>query len=212
MPPPCFPPAVRRLDAPLPSPGFRRDGFPCFNGTVRALRLLPLRPAALLVVARQYHTLPPAFRFPRPWMPDRGPGSLGFGTPEPIVRWREAGLPGSWGTLVCVRPVLRPRQDRCPLALAGHRRGPSFSDSTGSCELTKFRGSIAGHSHSLSTLRRVGRPTTTQDSLPAAGSALPGGIGYPQGSCERFPRIVLHLFLLPQALPGATEMMSPEFR
>src|SRR5208337_2852481 len=25
-----------------------------------------------------------------------------------------------------------------------------------------------------------------QDSLPAAGPALPGGIGYPQGSCERF--------------------------
>ena len=25
-----------------------------------------------------------------------------------------------------------------------------------------------------------------QDSLPAAGPALPDGIGYPQGSCERF--------------------------
>jgi len=25
-----------------------------------------------------------------------------------------------------------------------------------------------------------------QDSLPAAGPALPGGISYPQGSCERF--------------------------
>ena len=25
-----------------------------------------------------------------------------------------------------------------------------------------------------------------QDSLPAAGPALPGGIGYSQGSCERF--------------------------
>ena len=25
-----------------------------------------------------------------------------------------------------------------------------------------------------------------QYSLPAAGPALPGGIGYPQGSCERF--------------------------
>jgi len=29
--------------------------------------------------------------------------------------------------------------------------------------------------------------TATQDSLPAAGQALPGGIGYPQGSIERFP-------------------------
>ena len=29
-------------------------------------------------------------------------------------------------------------------------------------------------------------PATTHDSLPAAGSALPGGIGYPQGFNERF--------------------------
>ena len=29
-------------------------------------------------------------------------------------------------------------------------------------------------------------PATTQDSLPAAGPALPDGIGYPQGSDERF--------------------------
>jgi len=29
-------------------------------------------------------------------------------------------------------------------------------------------------------------PATTQDSLPAAGPALPGGIGHPQGSNERF--------------------------
>ena len=29
-------------------------------------------------------------------------------------------------------------------------------------------------------------PAPTQDSLPAAGPALPDGIGYPQGSCKRF--------------------------
>src|SRR3954464_11004000 len=29
-------------------------------------------------------------------------------------------------------------------------------------------------------------PATTQDSLPAAGPALPDGIGYPQGSIKRF--------------------------
>ena len=39
-----------------------------------------------------------------------------------------------------------------------------------------FRGSIARRLTWLSTLRRVGRPTTTQDSLPAAGPALPDGI------------------------------------
>ena len=49
-----------------------------------------------------------------------------------------------------------------------------------------FRGSIARPLHWLSTLRRGSYPPTTQDSLPAAGQALPDGIGYPQGSNERF--------------------------
>src|SRR5262249_6868167 len=40
--------------------------------------------------------------------------------------------------------------------------------------------------HTLSTLRPVGRPTRTQDSLPAAGQALPGGLDGPLGSSERF--------------------------
>jgi len=44
-----------------------------------------------------------------------------------------------------------------------------------------FRGSITRLTCSLSTLRREGRPSTTQDSLPAAGQALPGGVGYPLG-------------------------------
>jgi hypothetical protein len=47
---------------------------------------------------------------------------------------------------------------------------------------------------SLSTLRREGRPSTTQDSLPAAGPALPGGIGYPQGSNKRFHIGMILLF------------------
>ena len=49
-----------------------------------------------------------------------------------------------------------------------------------------FRGSITRLRHSLPTLRREGRPSTTQDSLPAAGQALPGRFGYPQGSDKRF--------------------------
>ena len=40
-------------------------------------------------------------------------------------------------------------------------------------------------------------PATTQDSLPAAGQALPGGIRYPQGCNERFPSS--SLFLLSRA-------------
>ena len=49
---------------------------------------------------------------------------------------------------------------------------------------------ISGLNHTafdLAVYASQGRsPATTQDSLPAAGPALPDGIGYPQGSDERF--------------------------
>ena len=49
-----------------------------------------------------------------------------------------------------------------------------------------FRGSVAWLPDSLSTLRSAGYPDTTQDSLPAAGQALPGGTCTHKGSYERF--------------------------
>ena len=45
-----------------------------------------------------------------------------------------------------------------------------------------------------------GSPPPTQDSLPAAGQALPGGIRYPQGSDERF--LSSSLVLLSQVSNG----------
>jgi hypothetical protein len=49
-----------------------------------------------------------------------------------------------------------------------------------------FRGSITQPAHSLSTLRSMGYPNATQDSLPAGGQPLPGGIYYPLGPSTRF--------------------------
>jgi hypothetical protein len=49
-----------------------------------------------------------------------------------------------------------------------------------------LRGSITRPTHPLSTLRRGGRPNTTQDSLPGGGPTLPGRDLHPQGSNERF--------------------------
>ncbi len=49
-----------------------------------------------------------------------------------------------------------------------------------------FRGSVAWLPNSLSTLRSAGYPDTTQDSLPAAGQALPDGTLTRRGSNERF--------------------------
>jgi hypothetical protein len=50
----------------------------------------------------------------------------------------------------------------------------------------EFRGSITQRLISLSTLRGDGRPSPRKTRFPAAGPALPGGIGYPQGFNERF--------------------------
>ena len=50
----------------------------------------------------------------------------------------------------------------------------------------KFRGSITQRLISLSTLRSDGHPPPRKTRFPAAGPALPDGIGYPQGSNERF--------------------------
>ena len=50
----------------------------------------------------------------------------------------------------------------------------------------KFRGSITQRLISLSTLRSDGHPPPRKTRFPAAGPALPDGIGYPQGFDERF--------------------------
>ena len=50
----------------------------------------------------------------------------------------------------------------------------------------EFRGSITQRLISLSTLRSGGHPPPRKTRFPAAGPALPDGIGYPQGFNERF--------------------------
>jgi hypothetical protein len=69
------------------------------------------------------------------------------------------------------------------------RRDAAFRhfQNVGSRDYEPFRGSITRPAHSLPTLRGAGYPVATQDSLPAAGQALPDGAGYPQGPIERFP-------------------------
>ena len=57
-----------------------------------------------------------------------------------------------------------------------------------------FGAEWAGSVHTLSTLRPVGHPARTQDSLPAVGQTLPGGLFVPLGSSERFLRCFLHRF------------------
>ena len=89
-----------------------------------------------------------------------------------------------------------------PQACSGYRRGPSARSDGGLAARSLISGldstafALAVHASS------EGSPPPTQDSLPAARQALPGGIGYPQGSDERFP-VSPTSFLLSQASPGA---------
>src|SRR5215472_14914470 len=62
-----------------------------------------------------------------------------------------------------------------------------------------FRRSIAWLSDWLSTLRGAGYPRPAQDSLPAAGQALPGGLSTRRVPLKAFRVIFLHLIPLSQA-------------
>jgi hypothetical protein len=121
----------------------------------------------------------------------RRPGGLGYwglATPCQFLSRgsrRASQVPGE--PPLCLRPVLRPRRDRRHQAIRCVGAAPvrlKTKARRGWCS----RGSIARLGHSLSTLRGARYRDATQDSLPAAGQALPGGLAYPQGSSERFPR------------------------
>jgi len=88
----------------------------------------------------------------------------------------------------------------CCLPLFGRRRLP---------RLSAFRGSITRPAHSLSTLRRVGCPTATQDSLSGGWPALPGGTAYPPGPNERFQFIPSSFPRLRLAHPNSDENSTP---
>ena len=102
---------------------------------------------------------------------------------EPWCAYALLSDPGGTG---CVRPLRR--SGMAPVQTT--TRAPTNND---------FRGSITRLRHWLSTLRSGDYSPTTQDSLPGAGQALPGGIGYPQGSAERFQSQSGHLIPLSQA-------------
>jgi len=156
---------------------------------MRTLRLLLIPPTTRLFLRWSYHRYVPTSLPPVVNARPTGQEVLGSAPPrsrpycggdeqtsqvpgEPWWTYADFSDPGGIGV---PRPYRAPT--RSPLVLT--TRTPS--------EQETFRGSIDRPSSWLSTLRRDGRPSTTQDSLPAAGHALPGGIGYPQGSDERFP-------------------------
>jgi len=159
-----------------------REGFVRLPfGTIRTLRLPAVHPAALRFsslgggVDALVASLPTALRA-------RAAGDLdllGFVRPAlaECSRRRRRDLPSSWGTPIAPSPgsstPAGPRRLTRNVRDAVTR--PPWRQRQGLLHCG-FRGSIPRLWCSLSTLRPGGRPPGTQDSLPAAGQALPDGL------------------------------------
>src|SRR6266487_5241686 len=172
--------AIRRS---LPSTG-SRGSVPRLHQYFGALRLPAARPAALrppslggtAFCARR--SLPPAAERSR-----RRPGALRNRLPlVPVQRAETAGprrfLGNPIADMPCSPTPVGPRRQaisapRCCLPPSVTASAPTTT-------------SLSRLDHTACPLAvyawRPGLPMATQDSLPAAGHALPGGIGYPQGS------------------------------
>ncbi len=132
----------------------RRTSFPSLGGTS----------VALVAFAPRRTSAPPR------------PGVGHPVSPAGILPRKRQDLPSSWGTPIVRLHMFLPTP-------AGLLAPDQYGAATWPlvCQQQRlprkvFRSSIAWLSDSLSTLRRMGYPTTTQDSLPAAGQALPDGL------------------------------------
>ena len=121
----------------------------------------------------------------------RGPGPL-------FTRWSRAGMLYA-ETVGPPRFLENPHADIPPSKDPGGPVTPCCSGvpmlpsakPTASAPATNlcFRGSITRTARSLCTLRRPGHPDATQHSVPAGSKPWPDGIGYPQGSREKFQKL-----------------------
>ena len=130
----------------------------------------------------------------RPWFaplgrgrPTGGQGVVGSGLPSGLTMetsgsLRFLGNPGGH----CPRSSTPAGSGRLSGPRVSCLTRPPLTSRTRAPRVFHFRGSITRPLTSLSTLRRMGRPTTTQDSLLAAGPALPGGIHTRRVSAKGF--------------------------
>ena len=117
----------------------------------------------------------PVVRSLRSRTPNRGPGVHNPVPLPEIAPGDVQGLPSSWGALMCLCHVLRPRRDRTHQALAVCRRGPRGVHTEGSprvvlSRLNSTALALAVYASQWPLL------TPTQDSLPAAGQLYRVGL------------------------------------
>jgi len=176
-----------------------RGEFPCFISTIKALRLPAVRPAALrylrLAVPQSALVVFPQWRTSMPTQPGVGHPVA----PAGIFAEEATGSRKFLGKLDC--PFARVQSTpagRLHQTVAVQQRGPWDVKSKGS-RVKVFRRSIAWLLDWLPTLRSAGHPRPTQDSLPAAGQTLPGGLSTRKITLKGFRVASLHLIPLSQA-------------
>ncbi len=192
----CFPPTVKNDLTPLPPPA---------PGKISASSV-PIRAAATSrcpsrrfdVFARTVPRATGLFRFSRRHrMPSDGPELLTWYLLPGVSLQQTTGSPAVPGGPLAEAVAFDSPAEAMHEATA-HDAAVLATDQTEDSRIAHFRGSITRLQHSLSTPSSAGYPVTTQDSLPAAGQALPDGLGYPHGPNERFQIYVMLIVLLSQ--------------
>src|ERR1700722_5700022 len=197
--PPGSPRWVRPCAAPFPPPGPSRQ-VPRLRRYYGAVRLPVPLSLDSVAFAQPYPAAQLSFAPSGPGYPTAGQELISRSPSRQNTRGDKRGLPGSPTTLMSFCPVLRPRQDQHHQAIQCADMAPAMSTTKAPTiiQLSRLNHTASGLAVYASP---GGWPHKTQNSLPAARQALPGGIGYPQGCAERF-QCLKHL-LLSGALPGA---------
>ena len=174
---------IRRLAS---LPAVRTVPFPRFVGTIKALRLPAAPPAALRCLRLAVPRVASWFRSHRLRRNGGGPGVLVSAAPGRMLPVETTGSPKFLGNPHCFfARFYDSGGTACPPCHDGAAAWPPLEERR-RLPHWDFRSSMAWLQSSLSTLRRLGHPSATQDSLPGAGQALLGGLAYPQGFDERF--------------------------
>jgi hypothetical protein len=186
---------VHDPDVPLPSPG-SAQGVRSPGSLVRSGRWDSLMPVSLLFVAfacaipRQHTgwislpTPPCAFDAWGPELVD--PATPARDNPRGDIRGSQVPVEPPLSVCPCSRDLGR-------TGISDHGETPVLPPLIQRRRLRRpyCRGSVAWIANSLSTPRGAGYPYPTQDSLPAAGQALPDGTSTRKGSAERSPSQLL---------------------
>ena len=159
----------------------RRASFPSLGGTLGALALFAPRRTSTPPRPGVVHPVSPAGNLPR----------------------RRQDLPSSWGTpIVRLHMFFDSGRTAGTRPLASTQRGPRIENNEGSLQLSISE--LNSMAFGLAVYASQDwLPSTTQDSLPAAGQALPDGLSTRRVPSKGFKAVSLHLIPLSQAWLGA---------